>query len=229
MTKVVKKGSLPKEDLTGRQLGGWKVLKYLGRDKWRKAIWLCQCSKCGIQEERIGTSIKGKKESKECRNCYEEHNGVRYDTTYIVWQMIKQRCYNLKNDRYDRYGGRGISMYKPWINNYESFRQYVEEEINEKQEGWTLDRIDNDGNYEPGNLRWASQKTQVRNRKITKLDVNTVAAIRGHRLKNPKTTARQIADKLNLNLNTIYGVLNYNRWEEVQPSLSDHLILNVTI
>jgi len=97
---------------------------------------------------------------------------------YSKWSSIKQRCYNLKNKDYKNYGGRGIKMYSDWINNFESFRLYIEINIGKKEEGYTLDRIDNNGNYEPGNLRWASCKQQTRNRRVTNCNSDLAKELR---------------------------------------------------
>ena len=74
---------------------------------------------------------------------------------------MKERCNNPHNKRYGRYGGRGIAVCKEWAESYESFRKWSEE--SGYREGLTIDRINNSGNYEPGNCRWVTQKEQNRN------------------------------------------------------------------
>lgn len=82
---------------------------------------------------------------------------------YRIWAGIKTRCFNLNYLGYKDYGGRGIKMFEGWIHDFQSFYEYVSKLENFGKEGYSLDRIDNNGNYEPGNLRWATKKEQQRN------------------------------------------------------------------
>lgn len=91
---------------------------------------------------------------------------------YNCWWNMVSRCTNKHDDQYPEYGGRGIKVYEPWINDFESFRSYV----GPKPPGTSLDRIDNNGNYEPGNLRWANRSQQSVN---TRKRRNTKSKYRG--------------------------------------------------
>lgn len=84
---------------------------------------------------------------------------------YKTWGMIHQRCYNPKHTSYDNYGGRGIKMCDEWKDSFVAFSNYVEKELGPRPDGYTLDRIDVDGNYAPGNIRWADHSTQMHNRR----------------------------------------------------------------
>ena len=83
--------------------------------------------------------------------------------TYISWCNMKARCQNPNRSDYERYGGRDIKVCERW----QDFANFLAD-MGEKPEGLTLDRIDNDGNYEPGNCRWATPKEQIQNRREIK-------------------------------------------------------------
>ena len=87
------------------------------------------------------------------------------------WYNIKTRCFNKNNLGYHRYGGRGITMHPDWAcpeKGFERFKSYLDTVLGPCPEGYSLDRIDNDGNYEPHNLRWADNSTQSSNREWCK-------------------------------------------------------------
>lgn len=78
--------------------------------------------------------------------------------TYTSWHLMKQRCFNPNHHKYHRYGARGITVCQRWI----QFQNFLED-VGERPVGCTIDRIDNNGNYEPNNCKWASSKQQQRN------------------------------------------------------------------
>lgn len=84
-----------------------------------------------------------------------------HSPTYASWQTMIQRCTNPNNDNWERYGGRGITVCPSWLD----FRNFLAD-VGQRPTGTTLDRIDNDGNYEPGNVRWAPPKVQAANKAV---------------------------------------------------------------
>ena len=92
---------------------------------------------------------------------YKLHGGKK-EHLYMVWCTIKQRCLNPNNKQYSYYGGRGITICDEWVNDYSAFREWSTN--NGYQKGLQIDRIDNDGNYEPSNCRWVDRKTQSNNK-----------------------------------------------------------------
>ena len=82
-------------------------------------------------------------------------------TEYTIWAGMKDRCYRPRNHKYPRYGGRGISVCDRWRDSFEAF---LADMGRRPSRGHSIDRINNDGNYEPGNCRWATAIEQVHNR-----------------------------------------------------------------
>lgn len=86
---------------------------------------------------------------------------------YHVWRSMKDRCLNPNSKAYPDYGGRGISICDSWLNDYRQFA----EDMGERPKGYSLDRIDNDGDYSPENCKWSSRKEQQRNQRVTRMVV----------------------------------------------------------
>lgn len=95
--------------------------------------------------------------------------------TYHSWVGMKTRCLDVSNKAYLKYGGRGIRMHSQWVDSFESFLAYMGPKPTKLH---SIDRIDNNGNYEPGNVRWALPVVQQRNKSTSKLSSNDVAFIR---------------------------------------------------
>jgi len=101
---------------------------------------------------------------------FKNHNGRR-PRIYNLWANIKSKCYCKTSPLYSYYGGRGIEVQKSWLKDYDCFYNYVSsldffDIIDNDGNKLSLDRIDNDGNYEEGNLRWADARTQRLNRRV---------------------------------------------------------------
>ena len=113
------------------------------------------------------------------------------DYLRVTWRGMKRRVFNKLNNKYHRYGGRGITMHKDWVDSFQSFKKYVIKNLGERPPGHSIDRINNDGNYEPGNIRWANAEVQKQNNSQTKMDdvMVEVAFILFHKYKK---TQRQI-------------------------------------
>jgi len=79
---------------------------------------------------------------------------------YISWLGMRQRCYYNKHNRYEHYGGRGIKVCDEWVDSFENFHK----DMGDKPEGYSIDRVDNDGDYTPKNCKWSSVKEQNNNR-----------------------------------------------------------------
>lgn len=95
---------------------------------------------------------------------YNFKHGLSEMKEYKSFRSIIARCYSRNNHAYKYYGARGIKVFAPWIKNQKLFINYIKSLPNYDVPNYSLDRINNNGNYEPGNLRWANKTTQVQNR-----------------------------------------------------------------
>ena len=176
------------KDLTGKQFGRLMAIgMYHERASKGGVIWSCLCE-CGVGINVRSSSLVcgytrscgclllenrgklGKNNIKAAQAACITH-GLSDRTGnfhYTRWQNIKQRTGNPNAPNYHNYGGRGISFYPAWRDSFVAFKAWLDENLGPCPKGYTLDRIDNDGNYEPGNLRWASRKQQRINQRTTK-------------------------------------------------------------
>lgn len=158
------------KDLTGQRFGRLVALGPVGRTSSGNAIWLCQCD-CGNTSSVSNVNLRSRA-SKSC-GCLQREligaaqttHGLRYDPLYNKWRSMIKRCTHSTHKSYAHYGGRGIAICKEWLHDFRAFYDYVSALSHFGKKGYTLDRIDNDGNYEPGNMRWATPTEQNRNQR----------------------------------------------------------------
>lgn len=146
------------KDMIGKKIGKWTVISKAPSDISRdrrsyKAVWNCICE-CGITKQvsgdrlRRGTSLSCGKGHAMPRPLENIHDG-----------MI-QRCTNPNNKRYADYGGRGVSVCERWLLSYKHFQEDMGVRPTPEH---SIDRIDNNGNYEPGNCKWSTKEQQSSN------------------------------------------------------------------
>lgn len=110
-----------------------------------------------------------------------ENHGLKDHPLYRRWADAKTRCYNPKTRQYKNYGDRGIGMYDGWIYNFKSYFDYMISLPNAMRDGYSIDRIDNDGNYEPGNVRWVEYRQQQINRRLFKNNTSGYKGVHPYR------------------------------------------------
>jgi hypothetical protein len=157
----MKKDKAP--SLAGERFCRLSVIDRAPSDRKGNAAWHCVCD-CGAKRTVLAQSLKSGATqscgclSKEILSSMATH-GRSKDRDYKAWHGMVQRCTNPSHHKWPRYGGRGISICAEWM----SFKGFIAG-MGERPKGLTIDRINNDGNYEPENCRWATQKTQGSNR-----------------------------------------------------------------
>lgn len=173
-SRSIPKGIIP----NGTVFGRLTILSFVrsgGANKSR--VYLCRCI-CGTELEVSRRSLRAGTRSCGClqRDVTAEMGRIKTSGNhthgfasskrhplYSVWSAMRQRCNNPKNRSYRHYGGRGIRVCDQW-NSSDGFVVFLRD-MGERPAGTSLDRIDNDGNYEPGNCRWATAKEQGVNRR----------------------------------------------------------------
>jgi hypothetical protein len=147
----------------GKQYGKWHVIRYLGIHR-KLHQFLCRCV-CGFEGKHCAADLRAGK-SKSCLTCANKEiakrnikHGMNNTRIYKVWSAMLHRCNNSNATSYIRYGGRGIKVCERW-NKFENFL----EDMGIPKDGLTLDRINNDGDYEPSNCRWVTHKENCQNR-----------------------------------------------------------------
>lgn len=170
-------GTKPVQDLAGKLFGRLTVISFSGRHANGKTMWLCRCE-CGKEVAVVSGSLKSGN-TKSC-GCFNDQavadrsrtHGMSRTSEYNSWAHLISRCENKNNARYADYGGRGIKACSRWRESFENFLADMGEKPSPKRD-YTIERENNDGNYEPGNCIWVLRDAQARN---TRKNVRIVVA-----------------------------------------------------
>lgn len=195
-----------KTDLTGEKFGRLTVLERTDNNKHGDVMWLCKCE-CGKNTVVSNSRLK-KGITKSC-GCYRAEiktkHGMHDTRLNRIWRNLKKRCNNSNHRDYNRYGGRGIKVCAEWQEDFVNFYNWAM--ANGYNENLTLDRMDNNGNYEPSNCRWTTPKTQNNNKRN-----NHYVLYNGEKL-----TIAQVAEKTGLPYTTVLNKINKGKTLESTP------------
>lgn len=186
------------DSLIGQKFNMLTIISHKKKGKYNCNYFVCLCD-CGkISEIRAGHILNDNQFSCGCIRTKYEDSKVG-TVLYNTWNKMMHRCYNQKNQKYPIYGARGIKICDEWKNNYDSFYQWS---INNGFKlGLSIDRINNNGNYEPSNCRWTTKKQQMnntsRNRYLT--------------FNNETHTLAEWSEILNIKYGTICSRLHRNK------------------
>jgi len=177
------------KDMSGLTFGQLFVLNQKPtRNEHGELAWICRCS-CGTELSVRGYCLR-RGQTKSC-GCLRGENGKRDWTThglsktpeYNSWISMVRRCTDPNNEKYPDYGARGITVCRRWL---ESVENFIQDMGKMPGRGYTIDRINNDEGYEPGNCRWATAEMQANNQRRTVL----------HEFEGENLTLAQIARRI---------------------------------
>lgn len=210
-------------DLTGKKFGRLTVIKRVPkpeRVKGRNAFFLCYCD-CG--NEKIISSLSLKRNVTNSCGCLKKEllskrrskHKASYTRLYKIWNGMMARCLNSKVENYKYYGERNIEICKEWLD-YLTFAKWARE--NGYKDNLTIDRINNNGNYEPTNCQWITKSENSRkdhqgeksnNAKLTQQEVIIIRKIEN------KIKQKHLASFFNVSRDTIYDILSYRTWKHI--------------
>lgn len=205
-----------RKDLVGKRFGKLLVVKYIPTEerKDKRKQYLCKCD-CGKEFLARGYSlVSGRNLSCGCyrmeryNDGHSKTHGMSDKKLYKVWTSMKARCDNKNNQRYESYGGRGITYCKEW-EKFEPFMNWAFS--NNYKEGLSIDRIDVNGNYEPSNCRWVTLSEQADNKRCS----------RKIKYKGNEFTAKQLSEEFNIPYSTIYNNV-IRRGKDIEKFLNNY-------
>lgn len=171
----------------------------------KKSSWLCRCS-CGNELFVLNSNLRVDGGTQSCGCIRAERDQARHERSvtrkthpnYVIWMRMRSRCLSPADKIYKYYGGRGIRVCQRWL---DSFQAFVEDVGVRPSKNHSIDRIDNDGHYEPGNVRWATRIEQTNN-----MSTNRLVEYRGE-----TTTLSMLARKYRVNYKQLHHLITKRR------------------
>ena len=154
--------------IVGRRFGKLVVIKFAGQQPGKHKYWMCRCD-CGREMKVRDNTLKS--ETRACRRCSKITHGLSRSYIHVCWGMMLSRCYRKSHQDYENYGGRGIRVCRRWRfgeENMTGVECFLEDMGHRPTARHTLDRRDVNGHYSPDNCHWATYRTQVNNRRVTR-------------------------------------------------------------
>lgn len=206
-----------RQKLEGRRFSNWEVLE-LVEMKRGGAVYLCRCDCGAAKAVHYSNLVSGRTKSCGCqrsqrishrmkRHGHASRAGGLASPTYSTWASMIQRCTNPKVRCWERYGGRGISVCPRWL---ESFENFLADMGEKPRKGMSIERLDSDGNYQPGNCVWASARTQNRNKTNTYLTPEIV-----QQLQSGVLSIEDAEATLGIKRNTLRAAASGQNWTDI--------------
>ena len=152
--------------LEGQRFGRWTVIEQCGVDHRGEKLYRCQCDCGNVGVVRSSSLRDGRSSSCGCfanelTSKRSKTHGMTNTRLFNIWSGMRSRCYSTTDYHYKWYGARGITMCDEWKNDFQTFYNWAIS--SGYDDGLSIDRIDNNGNYEPSNCRWTTHAEQMRN------------------------------------------------------------------
>lgn len=193
-------------DATGSRFGRLTVISINGKNKHGQIKYLCECD-CGNKTTVVAGSLRrGLTKSCGCLNReIKTKHGNSQNEIYHTWVNMLLRCNSEEHHAYKDYGARGITVCDRWSD----VSKFILD-MGIRPKGTSLDRINNNGNYEPNNCRWATKEDQVRNTRATKLDIDKVRYIR-----SSHESCVTLSKKFNVCIASITAARRLETWRNI--------------
>jgi hypothetical protein len=198
-------------NLSGKRFGRVTALSPTTSRQGASIIWKCKCD-CGNEDALISARDLVHTPRRGCGVCHDAD-----DELYAIWAGIISRCTDRKNSSYKHYGGRGIKLAPEWRYDFLAFKQHLGPRPSKFH---SVDRINNDGNYEPGNVRWATSLQQANNkrqlpRKLSDADILEIYC--------SKDVSENFAKKFGVSISVLYNIRSFNHGMHAAKVCLEHI------